>query len=75
MIQRYLFISVVVTLLGSLALWSRHLESKTTHTYLAQKSPDLKLIEPRRGLASVETTSEIQSSSSQELEIEALDSK
>ncbi len=67
MLQKYLFIPAIVTILGGLVIWSHNLESKIPLSKLSQKSIELKLNPPRRAMSS------IQSTESQELEIEALD--
>jgi hypothetical protein len=72
MLQKYIFIPVVVSMLGGLAIWSHHLESKLPSATLSQKSFEMKLSQPRRKMSSVNAV--IEPLQSLELEIEPVES-
>lgn len=70
MLQKYLFIPVIASILGGLVIWSHHLGPKIVNTPLSQNVPAVKkLIEPHRALSSVQTVI-----SPQKLEIEPVES-
>ncbi|MEO5969765.1 MAG: hypothetical protein ABIQ95_07530 [Bdellovibrionia bacterium] len=76
MLHKYLFIPVIVGILGCLSLWSHSLDSKVETPHLSQKPVDLKLLQPRRILSTVNSSAEPKGLEfePQDLEIEALES-
>jgi hypothetical protein len=76
MLQKYLFIPVVASILGGLIIWSHNLAPKIQTTSLSQKSPEMRLIQPRRMMSSAQSPLEPPGLEfePQDLEIELLES-
>jgi hypothetical protein len=69
MLQKYLFIPVVAGILGSLAIWSRHIEATVPVVAVSPSGLEKKWAQPRRAMSSLPSSHD-----PLELEIELLDS-